>query len=153
MLVRFRATMATAILVVDDEQDFLDSATRGLRLEGYSDITAVARSTDVEALLEEKRFDCALLDITMPDLDGMELLKLIKERSPRTECIMVTAQESVPLVVRAMKLGAYDYLLKPTTPENLSHAIDRGLERQRLLEALLLRGSEAQEQALERPEA
>ena len=143
----------SSILLVDDEQDFLDSATRGLRLEGYTDITAVARSTDAVALIEDKRFDCALLDITMPELDGMELLRIIKERSPRTECIMVTAQESVPLVVRAMKLGAYDYLLKPTRLEDLCLALDRALERQRLLEALVLRGSEAQAQALEHPEA
>src|SRR5262245_25796308 len=138
--------MTTAILVVDDEQDFLDSLTRGLRLEGYKDITAIGRSTEVPALLEEKRFDCALLDITMPELDGVELLQIIKERSPRTECIMVSAQESVPLVVRAMRLGAYDYLLKPTTPEDLSRALERALERQRLFEAMVLRGSEAQEQ-------
>jgi len=145
--------MATAILVVDDEQDFLDSVARGLRLEGYKDVTAVARSTDVPALLEEKRFDCALLDMTMPDLDGIQLLQIIKEKSPRTECIMVTAQDSVPLVVRAMRLGAYDYLLKPTTPEDLSLALERALERQRLLEAMVLRGSDAQEHALEQPEA
>ena len=145
--------MAITILLVDDEQDFLDSATRGLRLEGYTDVTAVARSVDVPALLDTRRFDCAVLDLTMPELDGMALLKIIKERSPRTECIMVTAHESVPLVVRAMKLGAYDYLAKPTTPEELGHTIERALERQRLLEALRLRGSEAHERALEHPEA
>lgn len=142
-----------AILVVDDEQDSLDSVVRGLRLEGYKDVTAMVRSTEVPALLEQKVFDCALLDITMPDLDGMALLQLIKEKSPRTECIMVTAQDSVPLVVRAMKLGAYDYLLKPTTPEDLSRALERALERQRLLEAMLLRGSEAQEGTLSNPDA
>src|SRR5262245_12075701 len=106
--------MTISILVVDDEQDFLDSVARGLRLAGYRDLTAALRSTDVPALLDAKTFDCAFLDISMPDLDGLELLKIIKERSPQTECVMVTANESIPLVIRAMKLGAYDYLLKPT---------------------------------------
>lgn len=145
--------MAIAILVVDDEQDFLESVTRGLRLEGFEDITAVARSTEVPALVEKKQFDCAFLDITMPELDGMDLLKMIKERSPQTECIMVTAQGSVSLVVQAMRLGAYDYLLKPTTPEELCQTLDRALERKRLLEALRMRGHEAREEVLEQPQA
>jgi two-component system response regulator AtoC len=144
--------MEIAILVVDDEQDFLDSVVRGLRLEGYSRVTPVARAADVPALLEQQSFDCALLDVSMPELDGIELLQIIKERSPETECIMVTAHQSIPLVIRAIKLGAYDYLVKPTTPENVSHTLDRALERRRLLEALRLRSDEAQE-ALRQPEA
>ena len=145
--------MGTSILLVDDEQDFLDSATRGLRLEGFTDVTAVARAVDVPALIEARRFDCAVLDVTMPGLDGLALLQIIKERSPRTECVMVTARESVSVVVRAMKLGAYDYLAKPTTPEALRITIERALERQRLLETLRLRGREAHERALEHPDA
>ncbi|MBI4955427.1 MAG: sigma-54-dependent Fis family transcriptional regulator [Myxococcales bacterium] len=145
--------MAIAILVVDDEQDFVDSVSRGLRLEGYSDVTAVTRSSAVPALLDAKRFDCALLDVTMPELDGLALLKLIKERSPETECIMVTAQQSIPVVVRALRLGAYDYLLKPTTPEELCQTLERALERRRLLEALQLRGAAEHAAALADPGA
>jgi two-component system response regulator AtoC len=145
--------MAVAILVVDDEQDFLDSAVRGLRLEGYTDVTAIARAADVPALLDDKSFDCAILDVSMPELDGIELLRIIKERAPRTECIMVTAHQSIPLVIRAIKLGAYDYIVKPTTPEDLSHTLERALERRRLLEALRLRSDEAHDEALQQPEA
>jgi len=145
--------MGASILVVDDEQDFLDSVVRGLRTEGYEDVTSISRSVDVPALIEQRAFDCALLDISMPELDGVELLKTIKERSPQTECIMVTAHESIPLVIKAIRLGAYDYLVKPITPEQLTHAVDRALERRRLLETLLLRSDEAHGRALERPEA
>jgi len=145
--------MGTSILVVDDEQDFLDSVARGLRLEGYDNLTLVLRSRDVPALLDEKTFDCAFLDISMPEVDGLELLQIIKERSPRTECIMVTAQESAAFVVRAMKLGAYDYLVKPTTPADLGQTLERALERRRLLEALRLRSDEAHCTVLEQCDA
>jgi signal transduction histidine kinase len=127
--------MPAAILVVDDEQDFLDSVVRGLRIEGYDDVTPMARSTDVPALLQQRNFHCALLDISMPELDGVELLKIIKQRSPLTECIMITAHESVPLVIRTIKQGAYDYLVKPITPEQLVVTLDRALEHHALVEA------------------
>jgi two-component system response regulator AtoC len=143
----------TSILVVDDETAFLDSVKRMLRLEGYENVVVVSRPTEVEGLLEEGRFDAAFLDITMPELDGLDLLKLIKERSPATECMMVTANESIPLVVKAVKRGAYDYLVKPISPQQLVHALDRALEHKRLIESLLLRSSRAIKRALDNPKA
>ncbi len=126
---------AASILVVDDEQAFLDSVARMLRIEGFSNFTTEADPTAVPPMLEARSFDLALLDVTMPGMDGLELLGIIKERSPRTECIMITAHESVPLVIRAMKVGAYDYLVKPVTPEQLDHALRRALEHGQLLKA------------------
>ncbi|MGZ6144378.1 MAG: sigma-54-dependent transcriptional regulator, partial [Myxococcales bacterium] len=79
-----------------------------------------------------------------------ELLKLIKERAPGTECVMLTANESIPTVIRAVRLGAYDYLVKPILPEQLSQALERVLERRRLVETLQLRSGSA---TLKRPEA
>ena len=105
--------MKTSILVVDDEPTYLDSVVRMLRLEGYTDVTAVADPTGVEAMLADRTFDAAFLDITMPGMDGLDLLKVIKEHAPATECVMVTANESIPLVIRAVQAGAYDYLVKP----------------------------------------
>ncbi len=136
--------MSAAILVVDDERAFLDSVVRMLRIEGFEDFTPVDDSTTVPDLLSDKTFDVAFLDITMPGLDGMELLEIIKERSPRTECVMVTAHDDVPLVIKAIKLGAYDFLVKPVTPEQLNHSLNRALERARLLDA------EARQRELER---
>jgi two-component system response regulator AtoC len=104
-------------------------------------------------MLEERSFDAAFLDITMPQMDGLDLLKAIKERSPETECIMVTANESVPLVIRAVKTGAYDYLVKPITPDQLAHALNRALERKRLIDSLRLRSSRATTRALDHPDA
>jgi DNA-binding NtrC family response regulator len=145
--------METAILVVDDEVDFLDSVVRMLRIEGYEDITSMSKSVEVPELVETKTFDVAFLDITMPDLDGLDLLKIIKEKSPQTECIMITANEGIPTVIKAVRLGAYDYLLKPIMPEQLNHSLDRALERRRLLQSLLLRTSRAVGRALHNPAA
>jgi two-component system response regulator AtoC len=146
--------MKTTILVVDDEPAFLDSVARMLRLEGYESVTTVANPTEVEGLLVGKQaFDAAFLDITMPEMDGIDLLKVIKEQSPETECVMVTANESVPLVIKAIKAGAYEYLVKPITPDQLVHALDRALEHKRLIESLLLRSSRAVKQTLDNPDA
>jgi DNA-binding NtrC family response regulator len=145
--------MSVRILVVDDETAFLESVTRMLRLERYDDVTAVSRASEALARLETQRFDVAFLDICMPEMDGLELLRLLKERSPATECVMVTANESIPTVIRAVRLGAYDYLVKPILPEQLAQALDRVLERRRLLETLRLRSASAVEATLDRPEA
>jgi len=143
----------TSILIVDDEQVSLDSVARMLRMEGYTDITALAESTRVPPLLETKTFDVAFLDITMPELDGLDLLKMIKEKAPQTECVMVTAHDSIPMVIKAVRLGAYDYLVKPIMPEQIIHSLERALEHQALLESLLLRSREAIAKRLQNPEA
>jgi two-component system response regulator AtoC len=128
-----------SILVVDDEQVFLNSVQRKLRLEGYVNVAAFTDPLQAAASLTGQRYDVALLDITMPGMDGLKLLELIKKTSPQTECVMITANQDIPLVVRAMKLGAYDYLVKPIQPSQLVHALNRALERRRMLEVIQLR--------------
>jgi DNA-binding NtrC family response regulator len=145
--------MSVRILVVDDETAFLESVVRMLRLERYDDVTAVSRPAEALARVETQRFDVAFLDVCMPEMDGLELLRLIRERSPSTECLMVTANESIPTVVRAVRLGAYDYLVKPILPDQLVQALDRVLERRRLVEALRLRSASAAAATLDRPDA
>ncbi len=145
--------MNPSVLVVDDERSFLDSVVRALRLEGYDDVKAVDDPTAVPEMLATRGFDVALLDITMPGMDGLELLGVIKERSPQTECIMVTAHEGIDLVIRSIKAGAYDYLVKPITPDQLTHALERALERRRLVEALALKSAMALDRTLDNPEA
>ena len=124
---------SSSILVVDDESAFLDSVARMLRMEGVADFTTIDDPTKVPDLLMDRTFDLALLDITMPGMNGLELLEIIRERSPCTECIMITAHESVPLVIKALEVGAYDYLVKPITPDQLQLALRRALEHGQLL--------------------
>ncbi len=145
--------MKTSILVVDDETAFLDSVVRMLRIEGYDQITPMSDPTKVPDLFGENEYDIAFLDITMPEMDGLDLLKIIKERSPQTECVMITANESIPMVIKAVKRGAYDYLVKPINPEQMNHTLNRALERRRLLESLLLRSTRAVKKNLDNPEA
>ena len=142
--------MGVRILIVDDEPAFLESLSRMLRLERYDDITAVTRGQDALAALERQTFDVAFLDVCMPEMDGLELLALIKERNPATECLMLTANESIPTVIRAVRLGAYDYLIKPILPDQLAQALERVLERRRLVETLRVRSGSGE---LEKPEA
>lgn len=140
------------ILIVDDEQSFLNSVVRKLKLEGFRDLTPVSSPLEVEGLLHGASFAVALLDITMPGMSGLEVLEVIKRESPQTECIMITALEDIPTVITAVKLGAYDYLVKPIQPDQLVHALHRALERRRMLDMLLVQQVEG-EPALENPEA
>jgi two-component system response regulator AtoC len=80
-------------------------------------------------------------------------LAFISERSPQTDCIMLTADDRTETVVRAVKLGAYDYLVKPITPNRLLHTLGRALERRRLLDTLLLRSEGALQTTLRNPAA
>ena len=132
--------MTSRIIVVDDEKDFLDSVRRGLIMSGYKDLTLTPDPLHAVALLESGEcFDVAILDITMPDMDGMELLQKFQTLSPATECIMVTAINEVRVAVECMQKGACDYLVKPILREDLILRLQRALEKRRLMEILELR--------------
>ena len=145
--------MIPSVLIVDDEQAFLHSVERKLRLEGYQDLASTPDPEEALRLVRERSFDVALLDITMPGMDGLVLLEQLKELSPQTECIMITALEDIPSVIRAVKLGAFDYLVKPLRPDQMLLALERALERKRMLQVLLLRGEQAVEATLDNPAA
>lgn len=145
--------MIASILIVDDETTFLNSAGRMLRMSGYTDFDTEADPTAAAEAITKKEYDVAFLDITMPGMDGMELLTHIKEHSPQTECIMITANQEIPTVIKAVKLGAYDYLVKPIQPDQMIHSLKRALERKHMMEFLMLRREEAAEKSLDDPEA
>lgn len=129
--------MGHKILVVDDEIDFLDSVERALIMSGYANcrMEKDARAA-AERITSGDNYDVALLDISMPGMDGIELLEVIKAKSPTTECIMVTAVNDVSVAVECMKRGAYDYLIKPISKDDLTLKIARALERRKLLTIL-----------------
>lgn len=132
--------MGIRILVVDDEHDFLDSIRRGLFTAGYKDLCLRNDPFEAAALLDKgETYDLALIDVTMPGISGIELLDIIKSRSPRTECIMVTAVNEAKTAVECIKKGAYDYLIKPVSKDDLILKLAHAHERKRLLDILELK--------------
>ena len=134
--------MDARILVIDDEPVFLDSIRRGLITAGYKNIYLLQQPAQVPSFLEEQSVDLALIDITMPKISGLDVLEWIKAHNPEIECIMVTAVEEIEMAVKSMRLGAYDYLIKPLSRDKLLIAMDRALERKRLLHLLDLQRRE-----------
>jgi DNA-binding NtrC family response regulator len=120
------------ILVVDDEEVMQDSLSRILAKEGYK---AQLASSGEEALqkFDSAPFDIVLLDIKMPGIGGIETLRRLKEVDPGVTILIVTGYPSIDTAVKAIKLGAYDYITKPFTPDALRIAISRALERKSLL--------------------
>jgi DNA-binding NtrC family response regulator len=132
-----RITMGNSILVVDDEQDFLDSIRRGLVTSGFKNVTIEADPRRVSEMFAKGiMFDVVLIDITMPGMNGIELLEVIRSNSPRSECIMVTAVDEARVAVQSLRKGAYDYLVKPISKEDLVSSLDRALEHKRLFDIL-----------------
>jgi DNA-binding NtrC family response regulator len=128
----------THVLLVDDETAFLDSAARALRLQGGIETHLASRAAEALAILEAAPIEVAFLDVTMPEMSGLDLLARVVEGWPAVACVMVTARDDVKTVMRATKLGAIDYLVKPIVPDQLLHALARASEHRRMSELVQL---------------
>lgn len=120
--------MSKRILVVDDEPNVRLSYRVTLETEGL----AVAEADCAERALELFRtnhFDLAILDMRMPEMDGLELLEEMRKRAISTPAVIITAYGDIPHAVRAMQLGAIDFLQKPLTPEALRGLVGEILDR------------------------
>jgi DNA-binding NtrC family response regulator len=124
------------IIVVDDEEDFLDSVKRGLKSGGFKNLHLESDPRKVLELLNNghEPIDLALIDITMPFLSGIDLLEQLKTKSPNTDCIMLTAVNDAVSAVTCLKKGAYDYLVKPVSRDDLLATIRRVFQRRKLME-------------------
>ncbi|MBC8076428.1 MAG: response regulator transcription factor [Chloroflexales bacterium] len=118
------------ILIVDDEQAVRLMLEAALRTQG-SHVRRVASGEEALALLGEEDFDVLLLDLRLGGLDGLDVLRVAKERAPSTEVILLTAHSSVSSAVTALRHGAFDYLLKPVQVAEIRDRVERGLERRR----------------------
>ena len=127
------------ILVVDDEPMVCLALTNWLEEENYFTQAVQDGPQAVEAVRQEN-WDIILLDLRMPGMDGMEVLKQVKEIAAQTVVIMMTAYASIPGAVQAMKEGAYDYIVKPLDVDQLTLMLKRIVEHQQLItENILLR--------------
>ena len=129
----------TRILVVDDEEIVRESLSGWLEKDGYS-VAAAADGPSALAALEAEPFAVVLLDLKMPGMDGLEVLEHARAARPGALIVLMTAYATVDTAVRAIKTGAYDYLVKPFDPEELSLLIAKIVRQQDVLrENTLLR--------------
>ena len=123
--------MPPLVLVVEDETILGDSISVYLERGGFA--TALARSgEEAIRLAEESSPDVAIMDVRLPGINGLEALRKVRDLSPGTEVIMMTAHASVSSAVEAMKLGAFDYLSKPVDLDELRVVVDKALTHQRM---------------------
>ncbi len=131
--------MNSNIVVVDDDSDYLEVLGRKLSEIGFTNFRLEDSAGKLAKAVEAgATFDLALIDMTMPEMSGIELLEHIKSNSPATECIMVTAINEARVAVECLNKGAYDYLVKPVATDDLALSISRTLERKRLYDLIEL---------------
>ena len=123
--------MKIKILVVDDELSMREFLSILLEREGY-EVSVAGSSGDALRMMDSGLFDLVLSDVNMPGLSGIELLARIKEQSPETAVLMLTAFSTAEQAVEAMKLGAYDYIGKPFKNEEIKQLVKNALEKQGL---------------------
>lgn len=123
--------MRTRILVVDDELSMREFISILLEREGYEVLTAADAATALSRLAASD-IDLVISDVQMPGLNGLELLAKIKERTPETAVLLITAFSTAGQAVEAMKLGAYDYLAKPFKVDEIKILVQNALEKRDL---------------------
>ncbi len=121
------------VLIVDDESKLVEAFIMQLTKEGMK-VSGVFTAADALATLRKESFDVAVVDIRLPDMDGVNLLLKIKQAEPGIEVIMLTGFASVDTAIRSMKLGAYDYLTKPCKLAELAAIIAKAFEKKSLAE-------------------
>ena len=134
----------TKILLVDDERDFVEMLAMRLEESGEN-VTAVYNGQECIDKLQQSAFDVVILDIKMPGMDGIQTLRKIKIMFPLVEVILLTGHGTTETAIQGMKLGAFDYLLKPADFDDLESKLegarkkkDEQEERIRQAEARLL---------------
>jgi len=132
------------ILVVDDERSMREFLTIMLQKDGH-DVASASNGKEAVDCIVQKTFDIVITDLKMPQLDGIDVLKTVKESAPETVVIMITAYASAETAVDAMKQGAYDYITKPFKIEEIKLIVRNALEKRRLREENLILRRKIQE--------
>ncbi len=116
------------ILIIDDDEDILASYNMALQQSGFKNLMLCNDSKDVLDILENNNISVVLLDLIMPGINGIELLKKIQEKHPQIPVIVITGTNEVSTAVECMKLGAYDFIVKPVDDLRLSSSVKRALD-------------------------
>ena len=133
--------MAISVLLVDDEENFVATLAKRLTLRRF-DVFTATRADPAFAALSENPIDVVLLDVRMPDLDGIAATKTIKASHPLVEVILLTGHASMEASLEGMKMGAFDYLLKPVNIDELVYKIEDAHRKKELQEEKIRRLAE-----------
>jgi DNA-binding NtrC family response regulator len=116
------------VLIVDDEVAFADNIAKLISKRGY-EVTAVYNGQSAVEAVNEFDFDIIILDLKMPGLDGLATLKLIKEKKPEVEVVILTGHGSMESGIDGIQLGAFDFIMKPIRFEDLHEKIRQAYQR------------------------
>ena len=116
------------VLIVDDEDQFVDAVVERLRLRGF-DADGVTGGHDAMVLLDQKSYDVLLLDVKMPGLGGLEVIRKVKEKWPGLRVVLLTGHGSSQDAEEGMQLGAFQYVMKPVNIDDLVHILRAASEQ------------------------
>jgi DNA-binding NtrC family response regulator len=119
------------LLLVDDELEFLEPTAARLARRQVACTTAASGAAALAALAKE-RFDCAIVDVKMPGMDGLELLRRMRQEYPEVGVVLLTGHASVELGVQGIELGAFEYLMKPVDIDELLDTVRRAAAQKKL---------------------
>jgi len=123
--------MKPLILLVDDEVPFVETMTKRLEKRDLNVNTAFSGKEALEVLDKNRNTDVVILDVKMPGMDGIETLEAIKKSYPLTEVVMLTGHGTIESAIDGMKMGAYDYLLKPCDIDQLMLKVGEATQKKR----------------------
>ena len=123
--------MSIRILLVDDETDFIETMAKRFAIRKMPVASATSGPAALK-IMADQEFDVVVLDVRMPGMDGLELLREIRAKYPLTEVIMLTGHASLEAGMQGMNLGAYDYILKPADFDELLDKVRKAYERREL---------------------
>ena len=121
-----------SILAVDDEVHMLRLLERILRERTSHEVVCTANSLEAPRLLEDREFDLVIVDLKMPGMDGLDILRWLRDRRRREEVIIITAFGSMESTLKALELGVFDYITKPFKKEQILYSVERAMRWQRL---------------------
>src|SRR5688572_9163872 len=119
------------VLIVDDEIDVLDLCKRILESQGYQ-VTSAHNGHEAIDIARHEHFDLLLTDIKMPGIEGLDIAQALKASDPGIICVTMTGFSTMDMAINALKLGIDEFILKPFTPKELSLAISKAMEKERL---------------------
>ena len=124
--------MREKILLVDDEQDFIETLAERMENRGM-EVSATTSASDGLKKATENAFDAIILDLQMPEMDGLELLRILKEKKPDIQVILLTGHATLEKGIEAIKLGAMDFIEKPVDLKVLSDKIKQAHNKKMIL--------------------